>query len=48
MDLIPRAVPEQESVSASGIISFIDAARKSKTEFANFIFQCPRKIIAEG
>ena len=39
MDVIPMSVPEEVDVSATRIISFIDAAGKSKTEFQNFIFQ---------
>jgi hypothetical protein len=39
MDVIPMSVPEEVDVSAARIISFIDAAGKSKTEFHNFIFQ---------
>jgi CubicO group peptidase (beta-lactamase class C family) len=47
-DRLPRSVPEQEGVSAAGIISFLDATGKSKTEFHSFMFLRHGKVVAEG
>lgn len=35
---LPRSTPEAEGVSSQGIIKFLDAANKSKTEFHSFMF----------
>jgi CubicO group peptidase (beta-lactamase class C family) len=40
--------PELQGVSAANIISFIDAAAKSKTEFHSFIFLRHGKAVAQG
>jgi CubicO group peptidase (beta-lactamase class C family) len=48
IDLLPRSNPEQQGVSAAGIINFIDAAGKSKTEFHSFMFLRHGRVIAEG
>ena len=45
---LPHSTPEAEGVSSQGIIDFIDAANKSKTEFHSFIFMRHGKVIAEG
>jgi hypothetical protein len=47
-DVLPRSLPEQQGVSAAGIINFIDAAGKSKTEFHSFMFLRHGRVIAEG
>jgi CubicO group peptidase (beta-lactamase class C family) len=46
--LLPRSVPEAEGVSSEGILSFLDAASKSKHEFHSFMFLRHGKVIAEG
>jgi CubicO group peptidase (beta-lactamase class C family) len=48
MNSLPRSVPEAEGVSSEGIISFIEAAAKSKIEFHSFMFLRHGKVIAEG
>ncbi len=45
---LPRSLPEQQGVSAAGIINFIDATKKSKTEFHSFVFLRHGKVVAEG
>jgi len=44
---LPRNAPEQEGVSTAGIINFINAAGKSKTEFHSFMFLRHGKVITE-
>ncbi len=46
--LLPRGIPEAEGVSSEGILSFLDAAAKSKHEFHSFMFLRHGKVIAEG
>ena len=45
---LPHSTPEAEGVSSQGIIDFLDAANKSKTEFHSFILLRHGKVIAEG
>ena len=45
---LPLSVPEAEGVSSQGIINFLDAAEKSKTEFHSFMMLRHGKIIAQG
>lgn len=45
---LPISIPEKEGVSSEGIISFLNAAEKSKTEFHSFMMLRHGKIIAEG
>ncbi|QEC69138.1 serine hydrolase [Panacibacter ginsenosidivorans] len=45
---LPVSVPEKEGVSSAGIINFLDATAKSKTEFHSFMMLRHGKIIAEG
>ncbi len=45
---LPHSTPEAEGVSSQGIINFIDAANKSKTEFHSFMLLRHEKVIAEG
>lgn len=47
-DKLSKSVPEAEGVSSQGIINFINAAEKSKTEFHSFMILRHGKIIAEG
>jgi CubicO group peptidase (beta-lactamase class C family) len=44
----PVSTPEAEGVSSAGIINFLDAAAKSKTEFHSFMFLRHGKLVAEG
>jgi CubicO group peptidase (beta-lactamase class C family) len=46
--MLPRALPEAEGVSSTDIISFLNAAAKSKTEFHSFMLLRHGKVIAEG
>jgi CubicO group peptidase (beta-lactamase class C family) len=46
--MLPRSVPEAEGVSSNGIVQFLDAAEKSKTEFHSFMLLRHGKVIAEG
>ncbi|MEP6948543.1 MAG: serine hydrolase [Ginsengibacter sp.] len=46
--MLPRGVPEAEGVSSDSIISFLDAASKSKTEFHSFMLLRHGKVIGEG
>ena len=46
--VLERSSPEKEGVSSSGIIQFLDAAAKSKTEFHSFMLLRHGKVIAEG
>ncbi len=43
-----RSTPEAEGVSSQGIIDFVNAANKSKTEFHSFMLLRHGKVIAEG
>lgn len=45
---LPVSLPEQQGVSATGIINFIEAVSKSKTELHSFVFLRHGKIVAEG
>ncbi len=45
---LQRSVPEAEGVSSEGILSFLDAAGKSKHELHSFMFLRHSKVIAEG
>jgi hypothetical protein len=45
---LPRSTPEAEGVSSSGIIRFIEAEEKSKTELHSFMILRHGKVIAEG
>lgn len=45
---LPRSAPEAEGVSSEGIISFLEAAGKSKHELHSFMFLRHGKVIAEG
>ena len=40
--------PEAQGVSSAGIIAFLDAAAKSKTEFHSFVFLRHGRLVAEG
>ena len=42
------STPEAEGVSSNGILKFLDAAAKSKTEFHSFIMLRHGKVIAQG
>jgi CubicO group peptidase (beta-lactamase class C family) len=45
---LPRSTPEKQGVSSAGIIDFLDAAAKSKSEFHSFMFLRHGKVVAEG
>src|SRR5258706_15826678 len=45
---LPVGIPEAEGVSSEGIINFLNAAEKSKTEFHSFMMLRHGKIIAQG
>jgi hypothetical protein len=45
---LPLSVPEAEGVSSEGIINFLNAAEKSKTEFHSFMMLRHGKVIAQG
>jgi CubicO group peptidase (beta-lactamase class C family) len=45
---LPRSVPEAEGVASDDIVKFLDATRKSKTEFHSFMLVRHGKVIAEG
>lgn len=45
---LPISVPEKEGVSSAGIINFLGAAAKSKTEFHSIMILRHGKIITEG
>lgn len=45
---LPRSTPELQGVSSKGILSFLDAAGKSRHEFHSFMFLRHGKVIAEG
>ena len=47
-DNLPRSLPEEQGVSSAGIINFLDASTKSKTEFHSFMLLRHGKVIAEG
>jgi hypothetical protein len=44
----PVSIPETEGVSSQGIIDFLNATAKSKTEFHSFMMLRHGKIIAQG
>jgi len=46
--ILPRSKPETEGVSSDGIVQFLDATAKSKTEFHSFMLLRHGKVIAEG
>jgi CubicO group peptidase (beta-lactamase class C family) len=45
---LPRSTPEQQGVSSTGILEFIDAVEKSKIEFHSFMVLRHGHVIAEG
>lgn len=45
---LPRSTPEKEGVSAAGLLAFLDAVGKSKTEFHSMMVLRHGKVIAEG
>ena len=45
---LPRSTPEQEGVSSSGILDFLNAVDTSKVEIHSFMFLRHGKVIAEG
>lgn len=45
---LPRSTPEAEGVSSNSILQFVDATKKSKTEFHSFMLLRHGKVIAEG
>lgn len=45
---LARSTPEQEGVSSSGLLSFLDAIEKSKIEFHSLMILRHGKVIAEG
>ncbi len=42
------STPEAQGVSSAGILNFLDAAAKSKTEFHSFVFLRHGNLVAEG
>ena len=46
--ILVRSIPEAEGVSPQGIINFLTAAEKGKTEFHSFMMLRHGKVIAEG
>ncbi|MFM9911264.1 MAG: serine hydrolase domain-containing protein [Chitinophagaceae bacterium] len=46
--VLPRSTPEAEGVSSKNIISFLEAAAKSKHEFHSIMMLRHGKVIAEG
>lgn len=46
--VLPRSTPEAEGVSSEGILSFLEAAGKSRHELHSFMFLRHGKVIAEG
>jgi CubicO group peptidase (beta-lactamase class C family) len=47
-DRLPRSIPEQEGVSSSGIIDFLNAIDTGRQEIHSFMFLRHGKVIAEG
>jgi len=45
---LPRSTPEAEGVSSEAIVSFLDAASKSKHEFHSFMMLRHGKVVAEA
>jgi CubicO group peptidase (beta-lactamase class C family) len=45
---LPRSAPEEQGVSSTGILQFLDAAAKSKHEFHSFMMARHGSVIAEG
>lgn len=45
---LQHSLPEAQGVSSAGILDFINAAEKSKTEFHSFVFMRHGKVVAEG
>lgn len=45
---LQHSTPEAQGVSSAGILDFINAAEKSKTEFHSFVFMRHGKVVAEG
>ncbi|MEP7377337.1 MAG: serine hydrolase [Chitinophagaceae bacterium] len=43
-----RSIPEKEGVSSEGIVNFLTAAEKGRTEFHSFMMLRHGKVIAEG
>jgi len=48
IDRLPRSIPEQEGVSSSGIIDFLNAIDTGRQEIHSFMFLRHGKVIAEG
>src|SRR5258708_5940055 len=44
----PLSVPEAEGVSSEGIINFLNAAEKGRTEFHSFMILRHGKVISQG
>jgi CubicO group peptidase (beta-lactamase class C family) len=47
-ETLPTSLPEQQGVSATGIINFIEAVQKGKSELHSFVFLRHGKVVAEG
>jgi len=45
---LQHSAPEAQGVSSAGILDFVNAAEKSKTEFHSFVFMRHGKVVAEG
>lgn len=45
---LPRATPEEQGVSSTGVLAFLEAIAKSKHEFHSFILVRHGQVIAEG
>ncbi|HEY1661190.1 MAG TPA: serine hydrolase [Verrucomicrobiae bacterium] len=45
---LPRSAPEEQGVSSSGLLAFLDAANKSHHEFHSFMMVRHGHVIAEG
>lgn len=48
MDVLPRSIPEAESVSSEDILRFLDAVENSPHELHSFMFLRHGKVITEG
>ncbi len=47
-DPLPRSNPESEGVSSAAVLSFVEAAEKSRNEFHSFMLLRHGKVVAEG
>ena len=45
---LPHSQPEAQGVDAKGILAFVNATRKSKTEFHSFMLLRHGKVVAEA